>query len=62
MNICTEKRAFTLKMILILLITVNSHFLLLHTRCFLRVAIHCAISVSTGEADEIAARSLWLLR
>ena len=32
--------------------------LLVYTLCFLREAIHSAVRVSTGEADEIASQSL----
>jgi len=41
-----------------LVTTVNIPLLFLHTRNFLRAAIHSAVRVFTGEADEIAAQSL----
>ncbi len=43
---------------LILLTTVNTDISLCGTLLFLRAAIHSAVRVFTGEADEIAAQSL----
>jgi len=40
----------------------NRHLLLDAAFLFLRAAIHSAVRVSTGEADEIAAQHLRLLR
>jgi len=58
MDTWTAERTFALKMKVILLITVNTHISLSDAFIFLRAAIHCAVRVFTGEADEIAAQSL----
>jgi hypothetical protein len=57
-NTRTAERTFALKMNLIFLITVNTHIPFCETFLFLRAAIHSAVRVFTGEADEIAAQSI----
>ena len=54
-NICAENE-------LDMLDNSNRHFSLVDTFLFLRVAIHSAVRVFTGEADEIATQHLRLLR
>jgi hypothetical protein len=61
-NTRTAERAFTLEMSLLCLITVNASYEQTHAILNFREAIHSAVHVSMGEADEIASQNLRFLR